>query len=167
MQRTYKLTHIADILNIWDGKYDMQACSNGSIEGFSLEWVLINSFHLPYHTSTECLTKCIPIGNLLFTFFLKFWCHCSFTPASLIQCPPRNPLIEHNEQSAFCNVTFCIVKKVLAMNPCNSRAWLTHGEHSITHCVKIFFLDFASTVYRIISLRSSSKRDVINVVHGW
>ena len=58
------------------------------LKGLNWNNVLVNSFYLPYHTSTECLTKCIPIGNFLFTFFLKCWCHCNFTPAPLIQCPP-------------------------------------------------------------------------------
>jgi hypothetical protein len=33
-----------------------------------------------------------------------------------------NPLIELNEQSAFCNMACCILKKVLEMNPYNSQA---------------------------------------------
>jgi len=163
-------TNLHTLLTFWIYEMANMICKPAVIEALKcLVWndVLVNSFHLPYHASTECLTKCIPIGNFQFTSFLKCWCHCSFTPTPLIQGPPWNPLIEHNEQSAFCNITCCILKKVLAMNPYKSQAWWIHGEHSITNCVKFFFLDIASTVHRIVSLRSSSKHDVINVVHRW
>jgi hypothetical protein len=63
-------------------------------------------------------------------------------PCTTVSTLKWNPLIEHNEQSAFCNITCYILKKVLAVNPYNSQAWLTHGGHSIMNCVKFFFFRY-------------------------